>query len=126
MCVHSDAHTNTGTLALARARTHARTHPYTGMLSASRRTRATTHRECARTEPVQSAVLSTLRRFCGLFCTQHVFTAAQGSYTQNILDHLDPDGTIFETVLLWLYRIQRARALAREDQVTDRADLVCS
>jgi len=39
-------------------------------------------------------------RFCGLFCTQHVFTAAQGTYTKNILDRLDPDATIFETVSL--------------------------
>jgi len=45
-----------------------------------------------------------VHRFCGLFCTQHVFTAAQGSYTKNILDHLDPDATIFETVsLICLY-----------------------
>jgi len=77
------------------------------------RTCVTTHIECARTErrSLDDNAWHTvcLRRFCGLFCTQHVFTAAQGSYTQNILDRLDPGGTIFETVLLWLYRIKSAR-----------------
>jgi len=37
-------------------------------------------------------------QFLGLFCTQHVFTAAQGSYTQNILQRLDPDASIFASV----------------------------
>lgn len=37
-------------------------------------------------------------KFCGLFGVNHVFTAAQGTYTRNILANLDPDGTIFETV----------------------------
>ena len=35
----------------------------------------------------------------GCFATQHVFTAAQGSYTGNILRELDPDRTVFTSVL---------------------------
>jgi hypothetical protein len=36
--------------------------------------------------------------YLGLFCTQHVFTAAQQTYTQNIMERLDPHARIFATV----------------------------
>lgn len=36
---------------------------------------------------------------CGLFGVQHVCTAAQGTYTANVLRELDPDGTIFNSVI---------------------------
>ena len=38
-------------------------------------------------------------RVLGLFSTQHVFTAAQGSYTEQVLALVDPERTIFESVL---------------------------
>mmetsp|Transcript_40289 Transcript_40289/g.95673 ORF Transcript_40289/g.95673 Transcript_40289/m.95673 type:complete len:229 (+) Transcript_40289:93-779(+) len=37
-------------------------------------------------------------QFMGLFATQHVFTAAQASYTDNIMRRLDPQSGIFTTV----------------------------
>uniref|UniRef100_A0A7S4JHH9 FCP1 homology domain-containing protein n=1 Tax=Odontella aurita TaxID=265563 RepID=A0A7S4JHH9_9STRA len=38
-------------------------------------------------------------KLCGfLGARQHVYTAAQGTYTANILLELDPDGTIFDSV----------------------------
>lgn len=37
-------------------------------------------------------------RFVGTFATQHIYTAAQATYTNNILEHLDPKGEIFATV----------------------------
>eukprot|EP00873_Tetraselmis_striata_P014365 jgi/Tetstr1/434629/TSEL_023720.t1 len=37
-------------------------------------------------------------RFCGLFATQHVFTAGQATYCSNIIDRLDPEGSIFATI----------------------------
>lgn len=37
-------------------------------------------------------------RFFGLFATQHVLTAAQTTYTDNVMARLDPDGNIFASV----------------------------
>ena len=37
-------------------------------------------------------------RFTGTFATQHVYTAAQATYTDNIMQHLDPDSRIFASV----------------------------
>lgn len=37
-------------------------------------------------------------RVIGLFAEQHVFTAAQASYTQNIMARLDPECTLFKSV----------------------------
>ena len=41
----------------------------------------------------------TALHFCSLFATQHVYTTAQGTYTENILNQLDPDRTLFQTVI---------------------------
>jgi hypothetical protein len=35
---------------------------------------------------------------CSLFATQHVYTAAQESYTNNIMKELDPQGRLFASV----------------------------
>jgi hypothetical protein len=37
--------------------------------------------------------------FCRLFAIQHVYTTAQGTYTANVLQELDPHRTLFHTVL---------------------------
>jgi len=37
--------------------------------------------------------------FTGLFAINHVYTAAQESYTNNVLNELDPHRTIFQTVI---------------------------
>ena len=36
---------------------------------------------------------------CRLFAIQHVYTTAQGSYTTNILNQIDPNRTLFHTVI---------------------------
>ena len=36
---------------------------------------------------------------CGLFSVQHVYTTAQETYTDNILAQVDPERTIFQTVI---------------------------
>lgn len=41
----------------------------------------------------------TALQFCNLFAIQHVYTTAQGTYTENILNQLDPDRTLFQTVI---------------------------
>jgi hypothetical protein len=38
-------------------------------------------------------------QFCRLFSHQHVFTTAQGSYTENVMRELDPNRTIFDKVV---------------------------
>jgi hypothetical protein len=38
-------------------------------------------------------------QFCRLLSHQHVFTTAQGSYTENIMRELDPNRTIFDEVV---------------------------
>lgn len=40
-----------------------------------------------------------LLQVCGTFAVQHVYTTAQGTYTDNILAQLDPKRTIFHTVI---------------------------
>ena len=40
----------------------------------------------------------TLIQFLGFFAFNHVYTAAQGTYTKNIMDKLDPKRTLYHTI----------------------------
>merc|ERR1711988_427320 len=42
--------------------------------------------------------MGALIRFVSNFVVNHVYTAAQGSYTNNVMQRLDPDDELFRTV----------------------------